>query len=153
MVDIMIKSKKDMIGYCGYNCQNCAARSSDIKVREKLVNAWRKYLGIQNYTAENVYCEGCKSKGDIIAYKECKARPCARAKGLDSCAQCNEFPCDNIKLLLDSIASLTCLKAPKIKDMTEEEFNYCMQQWNSMPNLVKALVDEGKIPKFILKRI
>ena len=50
-----------LIGYCGYNCHLCAARSEDIVVRQKLVDAWRKYLGHKNYTAENVYCVGCKN--------------------------------------------------------------------------------------------
>jgi len=58
----MVKSEDRMIGYCGYNCYLCAARSDDINVRRKLVDAWRKYLGHQHYTAENVACEGCKSK-------------------------------------------------------------------------------------------
>jgi hypothetical protein len=40
-----------------------------------------------------------------------------------------------------------------LKDITEEEFNLCVQQWNSMPNLVKKLVEEGKLPPFILDRI
>ncbi len=28
-----------------------------------------------------------------------------------------------------------------------------LQQWNSMPNLVEKLVEEGKLPEFILDRI
>ena len=48
---------------------------------------------------------------------------------------------------------LLALLAPKLKDITEEEFNLCVQQWNSMPNLVKKLVEEGKLPPFILDRI
>jgi hypothetical protein len=138
----MVKSEDRMIGYCGYNCHLCAARSDDINVRRKLVDAWRKYLGHQHYTAENVACEGCKSEGNKIADKQCEARPCAREKGLESCAQCDEFPCKKMSKLI-----------PKLKDITEEEFNLCVQQWNSMPNLVKKLVEEGKLPPFILNRI
>jgi hypothetical protein len=62
--DDIMKSEDKTIGYCGYNCHLCAARSDDINVRRKLVNAWRKYLGHQYYTAENVACEGCKSEGN-----------------------------------------------------------------------------------------
>lgn len=96
----MVKSEDRMIGYCGYNCHLCAARSDDINVRRKLVDAWRKYLGHQHYTAENVACEGCKSEGDKIADKQCEARPCAREKGLESCAQCDEFPCKKMSKLM-----------------------------------------------------
>ena len=149
----MTKPDDKMIGYCGYNCYLCAARSSDIDTRKKLVDAWRKYLGHQYYTAENVACEGCKSEGSKIADKQCEARPCAKAKGLESCAQCDEFPCKKMSKLMGTTTQLLTLLAPKFKDITEEEFNFCVHQWNSMPNLVKKLVDEGKLPPFILDRI
>ena len=55
----MVKKADKLIGYCGYNCHLCAARSDDIEVRQKMVDAWRKYLGHKSYTAENVYCVGC----------------------------------------------------------------------------------------------
>jgi len=149
----MGKTEDKMIGYCGYNCYLCAARSDDINVRQKLVNAWRKYLGHEHYTAENVACEGCKNEGDKIADKQCQARPCAREKGLESCAQCNDFPCDKVKHLMGSSVGILAYRAPQFKEITEEEFNLCIQQWNSMPNLIKILVDEGKLPPFIRNRI
>ena len=149
----MVKSEDKMIGYCGYNCYLCAARSDDINVKRKLVEAWRKYLGHQHYTAENVACEGCKSEGNKIADKQCEARPCAREKCLESCAQCDEFPCNKMSNLMGTTAGLLTVLASKLKDISEEEFNFCIQQWNSMPNLVKKLVEERKLPQFILDRI
>ena len=149
----MTKIKNDMIGYCGYNCDLCAARSDDINVRRKMVKAWRKYLGHEHYTAENVLCEGCKSKGDNIADKQCRARPCAREKCLESCAQCDDFPCDKVKHLMATPLGMLTNRAPLFKDITEEEYNLCIQQWNSMPNLIRILVEQGKLPSFILNRI
>jgi len=149
----MIKSEDEMIGYCGYNCHLCAARSDDINVRRKLVEAWRKYLGHQHYTVENVACEGCKSEGNKIADKQCGARPCAREKCLESCAQCDEFPCNKMRKLMGTTAGLVTVLASKLKDISEDEFDFCIQQWNSVPNLVKKLVEEGKLPPFILDRI
>jgi hypothetical protein len=142
-----------MIGYCGYNCYLCAARSDDINIRKKLVDSWRKYLGHQNYTPENVECKGCKSEGDTIADKQCEARPCAKEKDLDSCSQCNEFPCEKMSKLMGTTTMLLTFLTPKLKNITEEEFNLCIQQWNSTPNLVKFLVEEGKLPSLILDRI
>ncbi|MFX1308786.1 MAG: DUF3795 domain-containing protein [Promethearchaeota archaeon] len=149
----MIQNEDKMIGYCGYNCYLCAARSDDINLRQKMVDAWRKYLGHEIYTAENVACYGCKSKGDKIADKNCKARPCARDKGLESCAQCDDFPCDKVKHLIATSLGLLTYRAPLFKNLTEDEFNLSIQQWNSMPNLIKILVNEGKLPSFILNRI
>ncbi len=42
----------EMIGYCGYNCHLCAARSDDPVGRQELVDRWRKAFGhelIQTY--------------------------------------------------------------------------------------------------------
>jgi hypothetical protein len=147
------KIEDNMIGYCGYNCYQCAARSEDVNVRERMVDGWRKYLGLKNYTAENAACEGCKGKGSKIADKTCKARPCALDKGLESCAQCSDFPCDKMKHLMGSLLGMLTQRAPIFKDITEEEFNLSIQQWNSLPNLIKVLVNEGKLPSFVLKRI
>ncbi|MFX0023315.1 MAG: DUF3795 domain-containing protein [Candidatus Hermodarchaeota archaeon] len=149
----MTKVNENMIGYCGYNCYLCAARSDDIKLRQKLVDAWRKYLGHEMYTAENVACEGCKSKGDKIADKNCEARPCAQEKGFESCAQCNDFPCNKVKHLLGSSISMLTYGAQGLKNITEEEFDLAIRQWNSIPNLVRILVDEGRLPSFVLDKI
>ena len=77
----------------------------------------------------------------------------ARAKGLESCAQCDEFPCKKMSHLMGSTVGLLTFLAPKLKELTEEEFNLCVQQWNSMPNLVEKLVKQGKLPSFVLDRI
>jgi hypothetical protein len=54
---------------------------------------------------------------------------------------------------MGSTVGLLVFLAPKLKSITEEEFNFCIQQWNSMPNLVEKLVEEGKLPAFVLRRI
>ena len=149
----MVQAEERMIGYCGYNCYLCAARSDDLKIRKKLVEAWRKYLGHEMYTPENVACKGCKSEGNIIADKHCRARPCAQEKGLDSCSQCDDFACEKIRKLMGSTSMLVAVLSSKLKHITKEEFNLCIQQWNSAPNLVKNLVKEGKLPSFILEMI
>ncbi|MBU0494958.1 MAG: DUF3795 domain-containing protein [Chloroflexi bacterium] len=53
----------EMIDYCGYNCHLCVARSDDPALRQQLVDGWRKFFGYENYTAENVRCDGCRCEG------------------------------------------------------------------------------------------
>jgi hypothetical protein len=105
------------------------------------------------YTAENVACEGCRSKGEKVADKQCKARPCAREKGLESCAQCDEFPCEKVRSLITHPANMLTYNFNRFKDLTEEEYDLCIRQWNSMPNLIQTLVDEGKLPSFVVKKV
>ena len=138
----------EMIGYCGYNCGLCAARSDDPAVRQKLVDGWRRIFGHQHYTAENVRCDGCRGDGRI-ADQQCKARPCAREKKMTSCAQCAEFACDKVRNLLCSREGLLIFLRTVMKDVTEEEYELCVRQFESMPNLIKVMVKEGKLPAWI----
>ena len=68
-----------MTGYCGYNCDLCAARSDDPAVRQKLVDGWRKLFGHQMYTAENVRCDGCRSDGRLVRPRRHPAANAARS--------------------------------------------------------------------------
>jgi hypothetical protein len=80
----------DMIGYCGYNCGSCAARSDDPALRQKLVDGWRKIFGHQHYSAQNV---------------------------------------------------------------TKEEYDLCARQFEGMPNLIKVLIREGKLPPWVGEKL
>jgi len=139
------------LGYCGYRCDLCAARSDDPETRQKLVAGWRKIFGHEHYTAENVKCDGCRSDGKIADH-ECQARPCAREKGLESCAFCNEFPCKNLGHLLASRDGMLVFCHRRLADLTEEEYNLCMRQFDSMPELAKLLVKAGKLPGWVEKQ-
>jgi hypothetical protein len=137
-----------MPGYCGYRCDLCAARSDDPAVRQKLVDGWRKIFGHQQYTAENVHCDGCRSDGKV-ADQQCQARPCAKEKGLESCAFCEEFPCKKVGQLLASREGMLVFCHRNLANLTEEEYNLCMRQFESMPDMIKLLAKAGKLPKWV----
>ena len=140
-----------MMGYRGYSCHLCAARSDDPAVRQKLVDGWRKYFGHQNYTAENVKCDGCLSDGRV-ADQVCQARPCAQEKGVENCAYCDEFPCDKMKNLMATREGMLIWGYPRTANVTEEEYNLCMRQFDSMSNLLEMLADAGKLPGWVAGR-
>lgn len=133
-----------MIGHCGYNCHLCAARSNDIELRQRLVDGWKRIFGHLQYTAENVRCDGCRADGRI-ADTSCQARLCARERGVESCAQCAEFPCDKMRHLMASRDGLLIWCRPKDAPVTEEDYDLCMRQFDSMPNLVRRLAEVGKL--------
>ena len=141
----------EMMGYCGYNCHLCAARSEDPAVRQRVVDGWRKIFGHQNYTAENVQCDGCPGDGRL-ADKSCQARPCAREKGVESCACCDEFPCDKMKHLMASREGMLIRCYPRTSSLTEEEYNLCMRQFDSLPHLLGMLAGSGKLPPWVTNR-
>ena len=134
----------EMTGYCGYGCDRCAARSDDPAVRQKLVDGWRRVFGHQMYTADNVRCDGCRAEGRL-ADKGCKVRPCASAKAVDSCACCDSFPCDSLRPLLASREGLQIYCRPDSGPVTQEEYELCMRQLESMPVLVRKLAECGRL--------
>jgi hypothetical protein len=140
---------EEMIGYCGYNCHLCAARSEDPAVRQRLVDGWRRIFGLQNYTAENVRCDGCLGNG-LLADKNCKARPCAIERGVSSCAHCDEFACDKVRHLISSCEGMLIFCRPENGAVTRKEYDLCMQQFDSMPNLIRSLAAAGKLSSWVL---
>ena len=135
---------EEMIGYCGYSCHLCAARSNDPEIRQELVDGWRKLFGHENYTVENVQCDGCLADGRL-ADKQCKARPCAIERGVSNCAYCDDFVCDKVGHLLASREGLLIFLNKKMGTVTEAEYNLCARQFESMPNMVKMLIKAGKL--------
>ena len=140
---------EEMIGYCGYSCHLCAARSDDAAVRQRLVDGWYKIFGLENYTADNVRCDGCRG-GGRHADKQCKAHPCATERGVDSCVLCGDFACDKVKQLLGSREEMLVFHNRRMADVTEEEYNLCARQFESMPNLVRILAGAGRLPPWVV---
>ncbi len=141
---------EEHIGYCGYNCHRCAARSGDPDVRQRLVDGWRKIFGHQQYTAENVRCDGCRA-GKRLADTSCQARPCAVERQVSSCAACGEFPCKKVSPLLGSREGMMNFVAPKVPGLTREEYLTCMRQFESMPNMIREMVRCGRLPAWVLE--
>ena len=134
----------DQRGYCAYNCSTCKAQSENYEERTKLVEIWKKYFGHQAYNPQNVRCDGCKAEGRI-ADKNCEARPCAKEKGLDYCMDCDEFPCGKVKKLMGTKEGMILYCLPKTYDLTEEEYEYGMAQFASMPFILNYLKQNGKM--------
>ncbi len=138
----------EMLSFCGYRCDLCAARSDDPEVRQRLVDGWRKYLGHEMYTAENVRCDGCKMCGRL-ADKQCPVRPCALERGVESCAECDDFVCEKVGRLLSERMGTLIFLHKRMQDITEEEYNLCLRQFENMPNMVRLLVKAGKLPEWV----
>ena len=67
-----------------------------------MAQRWSKMYDMK-IEARDVYCNGCKSLGTqgIYCQTMCRIKPCCREKGLDTCAPCPEFPCDDLKKVFE----------------------------------------------------
>lgn len=138
------------IGYCGYRCDQCVGRSEDKTLRRKMVNGWKKLYGHTMYTEDNIPiaepCSGCKGQGEV-ADKICKARGCASERNVVLCTDCDDFPCVKVRPLLSDRNRL--LLNCKDKNVSREEYVLSAIQFESMPLLVRRMVDTGRLPSWM----
>jgi hypothetical protein len=96
-----------MIAYCGLDCSKCdgyiAAQSGDDGQVAAVAKKWsaQYHAGLK---PEHVACDGCKGNGrkSLHCASMCKIRVCCVNKQYDSCAVCADFPCGDLKFVLDS---------------------------------------------------
>lgn len=104
-----------IIAYCGISCSECpaylATQKDDYEELKKVAEEWSSEE--MSFKPEDLYCDGCTSNGKHVAWNsECPIRNCCRAKGLENCAYCDNYFCDNLKMTFD--------KSPSAKERLDE---------------------------------
>ena len=96
---------KELIAYCGLDCENCDARLATIRddaaLREKTAKLWSELNGVE-ITPESINCMGCRANGVKTPYCEalCPIRQCALGKGVETCGGCPEAgKCDTLAMI------------------------------------------------------
>ncbi len=95
----MIEGRK--YSKCGFSCSQCPAfknnsRTKEARKRGSIV--WEKYYGL-HFDPDIVKCGGCQSSapwksGNLLPDRRCVIRACAVYNGVETCAYCSLFPCD-----------------------------------------------------------
>ena len=96
---------KDLMGYCGWDCENCEARlatvNDDDALREKVARHWSGLYGSE-ITPEMINCSGCRIAGVKTPYSGsmCQIRQCAMGRSYETCADCAELDsCEKIAMV------------------------------------------------------
>lgn len=99
---------KDMIAYCGLDCEKCdaylATINDDQTLREKTAKLWAE-LNHAPILPEHINCEGCRVDGMKTVYCDslCAIRQCARKKGVATCGDCPEVEkCQTVGMILST---------------------------------------------------
>ena len=99
---------RDMIAYCGLNCEKCdaylATLNNDQALREKTARLWAE-LNQAPVLPEHINCEGCRVEGVKTVYCEklCGIRQCALKKGIATCGDCEEMNhCETLKAFISN---------------------------------------------------
>ena len=90
---------KREIAYCGLECTVCTAfiatERDDDQKRLEVAELWST-LYKADIKARDINCLGCKSEGGRL-FKHCsvcEVRKCARQRGLENCAECDDYGCE-----------------------------------------------------------
>ena len=87
---------KNMIAYCGLDCEKCdaylATIHNDYALREKTARLWAE-LNHAPILPEHINCEGCRADGVKSVYGESDGsiRQCVRKKGVTTCGSCADL--------------------------------------------------------------
>lgn len=87
---------KNMIAYCGLDCEKCdaylATIHDDQALREKTARLWAE-LNHAPILPEHINCEGCRTDGAKTLFCEslCAVRQCALKKDIMTCGDCPEI--------------------------------------------------------------
>ena len=84
---------KDMMGYCGLDCEKCdayiATVNDDQVLREKTAKLWAE-LNNAPILPKHINCEGCRANGakTVFCDNMCEIRKCALKKDVTTCGDC-----------------------------------------------------------------
>ena len=87
---------KQLIGYCGLDCEKCdayiATKNNDQALREKTARLWSELNNVP-ILPEHIDCEGCRFNGKktVFCNSLCTIRQCALEKGVATCGDCSEM--------------------------------------------------------------
>jgi ribosomal protein L32 len=83
-----------LLASCGTYCGVCpyliAYKTNNESLKQKLA----KTVGLK---PDQIICEGCNSDLPLVFCRNCPMKKCVNEKGFQSCAECDEFPCEVIE--------------------------------------------------------
>jgi len=89
--------------YCGLDCGECeayiATQTDDQAGLEMTAKKWAAQYGGKEVSADMCVCDGCPSGKRISPAHAatCGIRLCASARGVTTCAHCQDYGCDTLK--------------------------------------------------------
>ena len=96
-----------MIAFCGIDCSKCksylATKSGKPEELEKVAEELAQIYNAE-VKPEYVICDGCRvdKRHSYFCTNTCKMRKCCIEKNYDSCFECEEYPCTELKSELNN---------------------------------------------------
>lgn len=103
---------KNMIGYCGLDCEKCdaylATINDDQELRIKTAKLWAE-LNNAPILPEHINCQGCRVEGikTVFCDSICSIRQCALKKCVATCGDCSELEnCPTVETIIENNPSV-----------------------------------------------
>ena len=87
-------NKRDLTSPCGLDCFNCEIHEDNIT--NEMAEFIHSKAGIP---LEEISCKGCRQQDGVhyhLPSEGCATLTCAKAKGVEFCCDCDDFPCDHL---------------------------------------------------------
>lgn len=103
---------EDLLAYCGLICHGCPlywasqekSKEKKDKMRLEIARICKAHYGIEVKQDEITDCDGCRTEGGRLfsGSRQCEIRKCARQKGVENCAHCDEYACEILQALFST---------------------------------------------------
>ncbi len=128
--DKKAKGEKRLCTYCGFYCGMCDVYQGIVSDHAEQLQRLMKFYGLKAETFEvdadsysdfeTVLSSVVEKLDDIppcsegcSLYAGCEIRPCARERGVETCAFCDDFPCAKVKAFDEKFKNLVVLRRQK----------------------------------------
>ncbi len=94
-----MKGKKDLTAPCGLDCFNCELYENNLT--SKFTGLIHEKFGVSE---QDIPCKGCRQQDGNhfhLTDKGCVTLNCVKAKGVELCCDCGEFPCSYLAPMAD----------------------------------------------------
>ena len=140
---------KEIVSRCGYRCDICPAYKKNITTSEdqqKTSDGWFKIYGFR-IPPEEIYCDRCltdDSDNPKLIDNNCQVRLCVLEKGIENCAYCSQYICDNLKAKIVDYNKI----AAKFKEPIGKEDYECFikpYECQAVLDKIRKILNEHKI--------
>lgn len=100
---------REMTAPCGLDCFNCPIYLANFN--EEIKKQLTSMLKARGLPTDKVTCQGCRKENGICSFggfmsEPCQVFKCVSSKGIESCADCDDFPCDYLHPYADKVSQV-----------------------------------------------